>query len=68
MFVTVKRGALHARITGQSALPLVEAEGEHRFRYEAVDAELGFDLPEDGKASRVTLYQGGQVIPCDRVD
>lgn len=67
MEITYERGGLFAKITGQSALSIVETEGEHRFRYEAVDAELGFDVSDDGKAKSVTLYQNGQVIESKRI-
>ncbi|MBO6512620.1 MAG: serine hydrolase [Phycisphaerales bacterium] len=67
MEITHERGGLFAKITGQTALSIVEIEGEHRFRYEAVDAELEFEMSDDGTATSVTLYQNGQVIKSTRV-
>ncbi|MFK7759937.1 MAG: serine hydrolase domain-containing protein [Phycisphaerales bacterium] len=71
MYITSEAGKLFARITGQQALLLVEdeaADDEHTFRFELVDAQLKFDIPEEGNATTVTLLQNGQVIPCERVE
>ena len=70
MHITTSAGKLFARIPGQQTLLLVEdnaSDDEHTFRFDLVDAQLKFDVPMDGKASTVTLYQNGQVIPCERV-
>lgn len=67
MDITYIRGGLFAKITGQSALSIVKTDEEHRFRYEGVDAELEFDVPDEGKASSVTLYQNGQEIESKRI-
>ncbi len=68
MEITYERGGLFAKITGQTALSIVKTDEEHRFRYEAVDAELGFEVSDDGKAESVTLYQNGQEIKSKRVN
>ncbi len=65
MIVSVSRGRLFAQITGQQALEVVSVSKD-RFRYKLVDAEIGFDVPEDGQASRVTLFQNGMEIKCER--
>ncbi|MGJ8636789.1 MAG: serine hydrolase [Phycisphaerales bacterium] len=68
MEITYERGGLFAKITGQTALSIVKIDEEHRFRYEAVDAELGFEVSDDGKAESVTLYQNGQEIKSKRIN
>ena len=68
--ITTKNGKLFAMVKGQSAFLVVPVEGElggDRFRYEAIDAELGFDVPEEGEATSVTLYQNGLEFECERV-
>ncbi|MBL4808568.1 MAG: serine hydrolase, partial [Phycisphaerales bacterium] len=71
MTITTKNGKLFAMVKGQSAFLVVPVEGEvggDRFRYEAVDAELGFDVPVEGEATSVTLYQNGAEYECIRID
>ncbi len=65
MTISAVRGRLFAQITGQQALEVV-AVSKDRFRYKQVDAEIGFDVPEEGQASRVTLFQNGMEIKCER--
>jgi len=65
MTVTASRGKLFAQITGQQALRL-SAVSAHRFKYKLVDAEIEFELPEEGEASSVTLFQNGMEIKCER--
>jgi len=70
MTITTKNGKLFAMVKGQSAFLVVPVEGEiggDRFRYQAVDAELGFDVPVEGEATSVTLYQNGVEYVCERV-
>lgn len=67
MEVTYEHGGLFAKITGQTALSFIMTDQEHRFRYEGVDAELEFDVPDEGKASGVTLFQNGQEIESKRI-
>jgi CubicO group peptidase (beta-lactamase class C family) len=68
MEITEERGRLFARITNQTALMIVPTDEPNRFRYAGVDAEIVFDLPEEGDATRVTLHQNGREYPCDRVE
>ncbi len=70
--ITTSHGLLFARLSRQPANrvhPVEEAKpGEKRFRYDGIDAELGFALGEDSeKASAVTLYQDSMVMRCERV-
>jgi len=66
--VTVTHGLLFARLTNQTANRMHQTEGEGRFRYDNIDAELGFELPEGGgKATGVTLFQNGREMRCERV-
>lgn len=68
MFITLERGRLFARITNQSALMIEPTEEANRYRYSGVDAELVFEVPEEGSATRVTLHQNGMEYPCGRVE
>lgn len=68
MIITTANGKLFAMVKGQPAFLVVPVEGAHRFRYEAVDAELGFDVPEKGEAGSVTLYQNGAEYECIRIE
>ena len=68
MFITLERGRLFARITNQSALMIEPTDEVNRYRYSGVDAELVFDVPEEGSATRVTLHQNGMEYPCGRVE
>jgi hypothetical protein len=58
---------LFAQLTGQGAAE-VFAESETRFFYQVVDAQLVFTRGADGKATKVTLYQGGMVMEAKRVE
>lgn len=68
MYITSEAGKLFARITGQQALVVAPTDEENRFRYELVDAEIEFELPEEGSATTVTLLQNGQVFACTRLE
>ncbi len=65
MTISAARGRLFAQLTGQQALRLVPVS-ENRFRFKQVDAELLFDVPEEGQATSVTLFQHGMEIKCER--
>ena len=66
--ITTAHGFIYARVTNQQALR-VDKVGEHRFRYAPVEAELVFELPQegDGAARSVTLIQNGREMVCERV-
>jgi len=65
MHITVSRGRLFAQLTGQQALGLANL-GDDRFKIAMVEAELQFDVPKDGNATSVTLFQSGREMKCER--
>ena len=68
IYITQEGGKVFARLTGQSALSLLPMEDEKKFRYEIVDAVLEFEIGDEGEASKVTLFQNGMEMPCERVE
>jgi D-alanyl-D-alanine carboxypeptidase len=58
--VTRDGSNLVVHVTGQSAIP-VFARSPTRFFYKVIDAELEFGLDTNGRANKLTLYQGDQV-------
>jgi hypothetical protein len=64
--VTREGDHLMTQATGQ---PKVEVfpESESKFFLKEVDAQLEFQRGPDGKATGVTLYQGGRVMPAKKV-
>lgn len=65
--VTRQGDALFVQATGQQKLP-VFAENETTFFYKVVDAQLSFELGADGKATNLTLHQGGVSQPGKRIE
>lgn len=69
--VIVEHDMLYARLTNQTfnrLHPIDEVNaGEPRFKYDAIDADLGFEFAEEGDATAVTLYQNGMEMKCVRV-
>jgi len=65
--VTREGDGLFVQATGQEKLQ-VFAENETTFFYKVVDAQLSFELGADGKATSVTLHQGGYSQPGQRID
>lgn len=63
--VRVEDGQLTAQLSGQPRLP-VYPESDTKFYYKVVEAKLEFELGEDGKAAKVTLYQNGATMPAAR--
>ncbi|MEM9064595.1 MAG: serine hydrolase [Planctomycetota bacterium] len=67
--VTREGGRLGARLTGQTRLrvfPEGDGDAPSRFRYRVVPAVLAFELPQEGKATAVTLEQGGREMRAER--
>ncbi len=64
--ITSNSGRLMAQLTGQQALR-VYPESDTVWNYKEVEAQLQFDLPEDGPATKVTLHQNGRVMPAGRI-
>ncbi|PQB04766.1 serine hydrolase [Aureitalea marina] len=58
---------LMAQITGQPTFPIFP-EKEHTFFLKVVEANLVFDVGNDGQADAVTLNQGGQQMTAKRLD
>jgi D-alanyl-D-alanine-carboxypeptidase/D-alanyl-D-alanine-endopeptidase len=65
--VTREGDRLFVQATGQEKLP-VFAQSETTFFYKVVDAQLSFELGADGKATGLTLHQGGVSQPGQRVN
>jgi serine-type D-Ala-D-Ala carboxypeptidase/endopeptidase len=55
------------QLTGQGKLQIFP-EGERKFFLKVVDAQLTFDTDAQGKATQVTLHQGGRDMPGKRID
>jgi hypothetical protein len=64
--VTREGDHLMGQATGQPKLELFP-ESETRFFLKVVDAEIEFQRGADGKATGLTLFQGGREIPAKRV-
>lgn len=64
--VRVTDGALEVQASGQPAIGML-AETPTRFYNAQIGAVIEFELPEDGKATALTLIQGGQSMPAQRV-
>jgi len=59
--ITNEEGRLFVQGTGQPKLPLV-SRSETEFENQSVQARIIFDLNDNGDATQLTLYQGGQVL------
>jgi len=64
--VTRKDDQLYVQLTGQPSLP-VYPESETKFFYKVVEASITFTV-EDGKATALTLHQGGMDQEAKRID
>lgn len=65
--VRVTNGSLEIQATGQAAIAM-QAESPIRFYNQQIGADIEFDLPESGRATGLTLYQGGQELPAPRLE
>ena len=65
--VTREGTQLYVQATGQPRFE-VYAETETKFFLKVVDAQITFDVDEEGKANQLTLFQGGQTAPAKRVN
>lgn len=65
-YVTNENGQLFVRLTGQSKAP-VEPVADNIFVNKQVGAEFAFDTTGEGEVTRLTLRQGGQEIPAEKV-
>ncbi|HEX8155599.1 MAG TPA: tetratricopeptide repeat protein, partial [Thermoanaerobaculia bacterium] len=62
----VEDGKLMAQATGQNKLPLI-AESATEFAVTGVSARVAFHIGPGGKATAVTLFQGGQEKRAERI-
>ncbi len=60
-------GQLFAQLTGQEALPIHPAS-ETAYFYRAVDAQITFEVDEQGRATGLTLHQFGAQMPAPKID
>jgi len=63
--VTAEGEQLFAQVSGQERLP-IHPESETAFFYRLVDAQIEFDVNADGRATGLTLFQYGEVLPAPR--
>jgi hypothetical protein len=68
MLVTLDNNQLVSQLTNQGPIPIF-AESETKFFPKVVDAELEFSGSDaQGRATQLTLHQGGRDIPLKRLD
>ncbi|HEV2700235.1 MAG TPA: serine hydrolase [Steroidobacteraceae bacterium] len=65
--ITLQDGQLYARLTGQPRFP-VFPEGQHRVFWKVVDAQADFAVDARGRATAMTLHQGGQDLQAPRIE
>lgn len=67
--ITISRDGeqLFAQATGQPQFPIFPSS-ETRFYLKVVDAQLEFDVANDGTATGLTLFQNGREIPGPKVE
>lgn len=66
-FTITRQGSrLFMQATGEG-LAEAFAESETRFFFKVVDAQIEFTIGSDGRASMMTLFQGGAAMPAKRV-
>ncbi|MGH7541459.1 MAG: serine hydrolase, partial [Gemmatimonadota bacterium] len=63
--ISLDDGQLMAQATGQSSLP-IHPTAETEFVVEGIDARITFVVGADGKASALTLHQGGRETTAPR--
>lgn len=67
MTVRVNDGQLEVQATGQPAI-VMQAESPTRFFSGQVGADIEFELPQNGPATSLTLFQGGRELPAPRIE
>jgi len=67
--LTITRDGTHLfmQATGQGVAEAF-AESETKFFFKVVDAQIEFAIGDDGRASVLTLFQGGSAMPARRVE
>jgi hypothetical protein len=63
----VENGRFYTQATAQPRFETF-AESATEFFLKVVDAQMTFELDENGMATRVTLHQNGQNIPGEKSD
>lgn len=64
--VASQKDRMVVKLTGQTFLKVVP-ESDTVWNYADVDAQLKFELPDEGPATQVTLLQNGNVLPAPRI-
>jgi hypothetical protein len=62
-----KINQLRAQATGQGRLPIFP-ESDTKFFYKAVDAQITFEVDDDGNVTGLILHQGGANQHAKRVE
>ncbi|WP_448114526.1 serine hydrolase [Mesorhizobium amorphae] len=67
--LTIRRAGdrLMAQATGQPEIEIFP-ESKREFFYKVVDAQISFEIGDDGKAKRLTLHQNGADMPAERIE
>ena len=65
--ITHEGRRLFMQATGQGPAEAF-ATSETRFFFRVADAQIEFTIGDDGRASALTLFQGGRVMPARRVE
>jgi hypothetical protein len=65
--ITREGPQLFMQATGQGRAEAF-AESETKFFFKVVDAQIEFAIGDDGRASVLTLFQGGRAMPAKRVN
>ena len=66
-FTITREGTqLFMQATGQGRAEAF-AESETKFFFKVTDAQIEFAMVDDGRASVLTLFQGGRAMPANRV-
>ena len=65
--ITREGTKMFMQATGQGVAEAF-AESETKFFFKVVDAQIEFAIGDDGRASVLTLFQGGSAMPAKRVE
>ena len=65
--ITREGSQLFAQATGQAKLPAFP-EGERAFFFKDVDAQITFETDSRGRATSLTVHQGGRDSPAKRIE
>ena len=65
--VTAREDKLMVQLTGQQVLP-VYPESPTVWNYRIINAQLHFEVPENGNCTQVALHQNGQILQATRIE